>query len=145
MNISPRVLLAIVYCTFMLQLWPIWVCLNGSVYQSTYLIIPLLLWEHRPSMMHLHCLLSLRAFCSSSPQECPCMDFMSSIKSHRQLFLGLPLFHFPCGFQDRPCLVIGLSEGVTKNVPPPIAWKGEIMTANGWKCALHILFKTKRT
>jgi hypothetical protein len=25
----------------------------------------------------------------------------------------------------------------------PIAWKGEIMTANGWRCALHILFKPK--
>jgi nitrogen fixation protein len=30
-------------------------------------------------------------------------------------------------------------------IPTASAWKGEIMTANGWKCALHILFKPKRT
>ncbi|XP_039517805.1 uncharacterized protein LOC120471939 [Pimephales promelas] len=59
---------------------------------------------HRPRTRALQSSRSWANF-SSCPHVWPDL-FTSASRSRRQLFLGLPLFLFPCGFQKRACLTM---------------------------------------
>ena len=63
--------------------------------------------EHRPSTP-LRQLTQLWAVFPSSFLEWPLLSSSASV-SLRHVFLGLPLFLFPCGFQVRACLVMLLA------------------------------------
>jgi len=65
---------------------------------------PSLLLEHRPPTMVRQRALSWAAL-SISLQVWP-VFVKSASKSRRQVFLGLPLFRFPCGFHFSACLVM---------------------------------------
>ena len=65
---------------------------------------PSLLLEHRPPTMVRQRALSWAAL-SISLQVWP-VFVNSASKSRRQVFLGLPLFRFPCGFHFSACLVM---------------------------------------
>ena len=65
---------------------------------------PSLLQEQKPSTTPRQHPLSWALF-SSSRQVCP-VFLVSASRSRRQVFLGLPLFLFPCGFQVGVCLVM---------------------------------------
>ena len=73
---------------------------------STYLLRPLARGEQKPSTI----LRSTQfwAVFFSSFQQCPILNICASVSLSR-VFLGLPFFLFPCGFQVRACLVMLLA------------------------------------
>ena len=86
----------------------------------THRLSPLL--GHRPLTRVLQALRFWAVF--SSCFQVPPIALMSSCRSRRHEFLGRPLLLFPCGFQDRACLVM-LSAGFL----------------NVWPIHLHLLWR----